>query len=56
MCDLEISTEAYEKFKKWFSKNYPNFKGTIRRSAKEFGVAEIIDEKQNLREYRFCRI
>ena len=56
MCDLEISTEQYNKFKEWYLGKYPNFKGTIRRSATEFGVAEIIDENQDLRRYRFSRI
>jgi len=56
MCDLEMSTKIYEKFKEWYFKEHPDFKGTIRRSVKEFGIAEIIDENQNLREYRFCRI
>ena len=56
ICDLEISTKVYEKFKEWFLKKHPDFKGIIRRSAKEFGIAEIIDEKQNLREYRFMGI
>ena len=56
ICDLEISAKVYEKFKEWYLKEHPDFKGTIRRSVKELGIADIIDENQNLKEYRFCRI
>lgn len=56
VCDLEISTRVYNEFKEWYPKTYPDFTGTIHRSAKELGVAEIIDEEHGLREYRFMRI
>lgn len=56
ICDLEISAKTYKKFKEWYLKEYPDFRGIIRRSVKEFGIAEIIDENQNLSEYRFMRI
>ena len=54
ICDLEISTKVYKKFKEWYLKDHPNH--TVRRSVREFGIAEIIDENQKLREYRFMRI
>lgn len=56
ICELEISTKVYEKFRKWYFKAHPGFIGTIRRSVKELGVAEIIDEEHGLREYRFMRV
>ena len=55
-CDLEISTKIYEKFKEWYLKKHLDFKGIVRRSARQLGVAEIIDEDQNLKSYRFMRI
>ena len=52
LSDVEISKEVFKKFVVWYRKNY-NFSGIIRRSARSLGIAEIIDEDQNLIEYRF---
>ena len=56
LCDTDIAYDVFCKFKDWYFKTNPNFKGIVRWSAKSLGIAEIIDENQNLKEFRFMRI
>lgn len=54
-CDEEIADEQFEVFKRWYLKENPSFKGEIRRSAESLFIAEIVDEKQNMKRFRFMR-
>ena len=54
-CEVDISAEVFEQFTAWHKKTYPDFKGTIRRSAESLFIAEIIDEDQNLTHFRFMK-
>ena len=51
MADGKISERCFEYFKKQYMEKYPDFKGTIRRAARSFWVADVIDEEDNLTEY-----
>jgi hypothetical protein len=54
-CDVDTSKEQFERFEKWYFANHPEFKGTIRRAADSLYIAEIIDENQKMRRFRFMK-
>lgn len=56
LCDIAAGQKLFDVFKKSYLEKYPDFKGIIRWSAYDYGVAEIIDENHNLRAFRFARL
>jgi len=50
-CDVDISKQCFLYFRKQYMEKYPDFKGIIRRAARSFWIAEVIDEDDNLTSY-----